>query len=80
MSCEFYKNCENILGVGNEYKKPNVRKTRWNNRSAGNGRFEGYGLIRYYSPHLIHVSFHNMNKTFSNENQVYEFLRCMKSQ
>jgi hypothetical protein len=34
---------------------PHGRRTRWNNRQPGSGRFVGHGLVRYYGPAHIHV-------------------------
>jgi hypothetical protein len=45
----FYEKCSEILGL--EYQENGFkfsRRTRWNNRSPGNGRFKGYGLIRKF--------------------------------
>ena len=34
---------------------PYGRRTRWNNRKPGAGRFPGHGLVRVYGPATIHV-------------------------
>ena len=34
---------------------PYSKRTRWNNRAAGNGRYEGHGLVRWFSPDHIHI-------------------------
>ena len=34
---------------------PYGRRTRWNNRKPGAGRFPGHGLVRYFGPATIHV-------------------------
>jgi hypothetical protein len=34
---------------------PYEKKTRWNNRKAGNGRYPGNGLVRIFSPTLVQV-------------------------
>jgi len=63
----FYQKCAELLGAEHAYQKfPYRKRTRWNNRSAGNGRFEGHGLIRAYSENLIHVHLHTprINGTF----------------
>ena len=83
MSFEFYKKCSDILDVDHQYDLPKRKITRWNNRNPGNGRFENYGIIRYFSSNFIHVSFSNINTTFTNEQDVYDFLRdykCLKYQ
>jgi hypothetical protein len=52
----FYARCAEILGVPHTYR-PWVGRppNRWNNRRPGNGRFEGVGLIRMFSPTCIQV-------------------------
>ena len=47
---DFYLRCAEITGVGHEtiIRSPYYRRTRWTNRAAGNGRFEGIGIIRYF--------------------------------
>ena len=41
--------------TGEPYK-PMTRATRWGGREPGNGRFPGHGLIRVFSPSVIHVN------------------------
>ena len=56
----FYQKCAELLSAEHAYQKfPYRKRTRWNNRSAGNGRFAGHGLIRAYSENLIHVHLHH---------------------
>lgn len=46
---EFYAECAALLGAQHEGKAfPYYKRTRWNNRKAGRGRFPGFGLIRAY--------------------------------
>lgn len=75
---KFYQRIAEILGVPDNYKSfPYQKKTRWNNRTAGNGRFEGYGLIRMFGPNCIHVALINpikVNKIFCSPEEVYDFL------
>ena len=71
----FYQQCAALLDCG-EYaytewldrtRTGYKRKTRWNNRAAGNGCFPGKGLVRMFAPNLIHISLHNprMNGVYS---------------
>lgn len=50
---EFYAEVASILGAVDTYR-PSLypKRTRWNNRSAGNGRFEGHGIIRRFGDHV----------------------------
>ena len=65
----FYQSVAKLLGSEHEYKPfPYRKRTRWNNRTAGNGRFVGFGVVRVYSSSVIHVMLNSpkLNKTFSN--------------
>ena len=41
----FYTKCGEILNIPHEYNTPVPRRTRWNNRLIGNGRYKGFGTI-----------------------------------
>ena len=74
---DFYKLCDEIVGVESEYKQPlkiypktdrdgnkvqpMTNASRWGGREPGNGRYEGYGLIRVYNASCIHITFKNPN-------------------
>lgn len=75
---EFWMLCDSILGI--QTQKPiNIRRrTRWNNREPGSGRYPGIGLIRYYSSEIIHITTHDENKTFSSCYDAIEFLKYLK--
>lgn len=73
---DFYRDVAKMLKCdGYVYREfPFGRRTRWNNRTAGNGRFPGHGLVRYFGPTHIQVSlttplitglFHNTNDALS---------------
>jgi hypothetical protein len=57
----FYQECAKLLDCAEHtYREfPYRKRTRWNNRTAGNGRFPGNGLIRMYASNLIHVNLHH---------------------
>ena len=56
----FYQACASLLGAVHDHKAfPYGKRTRWNNRTAGRGRFEGFGLIRFFGPNCIQVCLHN---------------------
>ena len=45
----FYNECAKILNAKHEYLPfKHYKRTRWNNRSPGSGRFEGRGIIRVF--------------------------------
>jgi hypothetical protein len=76
----FYEKCAEILGTTYECESfPYRRRTRWNNRSPGNGRYEGFGLIRKFGDNyqvaLTHpISYHAI---FHSEEEVFAFLRSL---
>jgi hypothetical protein len=70
----FYELCSTILNIPHEWNDPVPRRTRWNTRLIGNGRFPGFGLIRPYGRQIM-VTSKQGTKMFSSCDQVYEFLR-----
>lgn len=79
----FYQDVSDLLGIENtyEYNRHTVGgtyRTRWNNRKPGNGRFEGYGLIRFFGPSCIHVAINNpvhISGTFESKEAVLAALK-----
>lgn len=56
---QFYAECAALLGVehlGTPF--PHYRRTRWNNRMAGQGRFPDRGIIRVFGT-TVHVALNN---------------------
>lgn len=46
---DFYAQCSEILKAEHSGKAfPHCKRTRWNNRSAGRGRYPGKGIIRLF--------------------------------
>ena len=76
----FYNRCAELLGT--EYNCvafPYDKRTRWNNRSPGEGRYPGFGTIRKYGD-VIHVALrHPVSHThiYTSEDAVYEFLKSL---
>ena len=53
---DFYGECAAILGFDHEGEAfTHYKRTRWNNRRAGRGRFPGSGLIRVFG-NVVHIS------------------------
>ena len=72
----FYQRCAELLGVQTTYRKfPFRKRTRWNNRTAGNGRFEGRGTVRLFG-NSVHISLRNpaINKWFGSPEAALKFL------
>lgn len=73
---EFYENVSKILGIPHEYSEPVKKRTRWNNRKLGNGRFKGFGLVRCYGSGVIVIS-KSGTKVFATYEEVYKCLKSM---
>jgi len=54
----FYRAVADIIGCADhEYRPyPFRKRTRWNTRQIGNGRFPGHGIVRRFSENMVHVS------------------------
>lgn len=70
----FYGACADALGIPHEYNKPVRRRTRWNNRLLGNGRFPGFGLVRLHGATVIVISHHG-TKPFNTREKALAWLR-----
>ena len=56
---EFYDECGKLLGVGHQGQPfPYYKRTRWNNRAPGQGRYPGRGIIRVYGD-VVHIALQN---------------------
>lgn len=79
----FYQDVSDLLGIEsnyeyNRYTVGGKYLTRWNNRKPGNGRFEGYGLIRFFGPDVIHVAINHpvqMSGSYSSKAEVLAVLK-----
>ena len=75
---DVYEKCAEILGIDTAYKTPVPKRTRWNNRVLGNGRFPGFGLVRCHGSVFVVISRHG-TKTFSNQDDLYAYLYEVRS-
>ena len=56
---EFYQQIADILNYAYKLKPfPYYKRTRWNNRAPGSGRFIGHGVVRAFGENLISVCLH----------------------
>ena len=66
----FYQAVAETLGcAGHSYRKfPYSKRTRWNNRAPGNGRYPGFGLVRRFGSTNVVVQLHTprLHKHFKN--------------
>lgn len=70
---EFYAECDRILGQVHEPPKVHKYRGRWGPREPGPGRYEGYGLIRWFSPALVHMALkhpRSISKTVSTDEAI----------
>lgn len=77
---EFYEACAQLLGTKYECEKFKYHKrTRWNNRAPGSGRFPGYGLIRRFGSQIQVSLRHPVNHTqiYDTTEEVFDFLRSI---
>lgn len=74
---EFYRRCADLLGTRYDCTGlPDPRRTRWNNRSPGHGRFPGYGIIRLHGDD-VHVSLRHpvtASRHFRSREETIEWL------
>lgn len=73
----FYQSCADILGARHDYAPFRYgKRTRWNNRGAGNGRFPGFGLVRLFGAE-VHVHLRApvaVNRRFPDPDSALAFL------
>jgi len=80
---QFYQDVADLLGVDSSYRYNKFTVggtylTRWNNRKPGNGRFEGFGLVRFFGPESIHVAINKPvyhNKVYASAEEALEGLK-----
>lgn len=74
----FYARCGKILGIKHNWNTPVKKRTRWNTRRIGNGRFPGYGLIRVYGDSIMVIN-RQGSKMYSKAEEVYQMLEEEKN-
>lgn len=74
----FYEKCAEILNIDHEFNEPVRRRTRWNTRRLGNGRFPGFGLVQCFGGNVRVVS-KDGTKMFSCYEDVYNYLMQIMS-
>ena len=76
---QFYNEVAGILGTTYDcqpFPWPSYKRTRWNNRAPGSGRYPGYGLIRCFGEG-VHIALQKpimINKVFSSKDEALKFL------
>ncbi len=71
---EFYRNCAEILNIEHDFHDPVRRRTRWNARFLGNGRFPGFGLVQCFGS-SVRVMSKQGTKVFKTYEETYNYLK-----
>lgn len=71
---KFYETCSIILGIPHVFRSPVRRRTRWNTRFLGNGRYPGFGLVQCFGSSIRVISKHG-TKVFKTYEEVYDYLK-----
>ncbi len=72
----FYARCAELLNIEHDFRVPVPRRTRWNTRLLGNGRYPGFGLIQCYGDSVRVVSRHG-TRWFDSYEAAYEYLQIV---
>lgn len=72
---EFYAAVAAILGVEDTFVEKLPYKRRWGQRSLGNGRYEGFGIVRWFGPTCIHVATPAWSGQFNDSGDALEAIR-----
>lgn len=75
---EFYRKVSEILDSETTYHVPYARRTRWNARRLGNGRFKGFGLVQCFGDENVRVVSKKGTKYFKSYSDVYVYLNGLK--
>lgn len=62
----------------NQVEQCQTDKTRWAGRNPGNGRFPGFGLVRYFGDDQIQVITKTHCRTFSSQEEALDFISQQK--
>jgi hypothetical protein len=74
----FYERCAEILNIEHDYRLPVPKRTRWNARNLGNGRYPGFGLVQCFGS-TVRVVSKNGTRMFKNYEDVYEYLTELRA-
>jgi hypothetical protein len=77
---QFYAECAALLGTTHDDTPfPYRKRTRWNNRTPGRGRFPGRGVIRVFGD-SVHVALSSPSIHFiGTKESVLDLLRAIPS-
>jgi len=74
---EFYDKVAEALGCDHDYKPNELWRLRRWNRTVGNGRYAGHGLVRRYSATCIMVQLTNpkLNDLYTSDDAALDAIR-----
>jgi hypothetical protein len=70
----FYDTVSSILNIEHAFHDPVRRRTRWNARFKGNGRYPSFGLVQCFGSSVRVVSRHG-TKIFYSYEETYDYLK-----
>lgn len=76
---DFYERCAELLGTRYDCTPfTGHRRTRWNNRAPGSGRFPGHGLIRLFGDTVQIVLRHPvaMHRTIEGRQEAIDAIKA----
>lgn len=74
----FYMRCSEILGIEHTYNQPVPRRTRWNTRLPGNGRYPTFGTIQCFGTTIRVMNKTHGTKFYKSYDEVYTVLEEYK--
>jgi len=78
---EFYAACAEIMSTTHDtiVRPAGYRRNRWTNRNLGNGRFPGFGVIRFFGG-PVHIALNHpirLTKAFETPEDALDCLRAI---
>lgn len=72
---EFFLAVARLTGREEEYTPPSLYVRRWKRSRSGEGLYENFGVIRWFSSRLIHIALEGpVIKTFESPEEALKFL------
>jgi hypothetical protein len=76
---EFFSAVAEVLGVSQGYVEPMPYRRRWKRSRAGNGLYEGIGIVRWYSESMVHVALEgHLSRTCASPEEALEHIRACR--
>lgn len=72
---KFYDDVAKILDIDHTYVEPVPKRTRWNTRNLGNGRFPGFGTVHHFGSFIRVISRKHGTTVHDDSESALEYLR-----